>query len=97
MKNVLKTSRESTIRDRVALLKARILTSEMVIEYLVRLKNLLHDTKESLPLLEVLIKEQEGYINSNKEEMKRLSTDHPRILKDYQKRLAYSYIYTKNR
>lgn len=93
VKNWAKDSRDSIIKDRVALLKARIITSETVVEYFKKLDTFMCDSKECNTMIMVLIKEQEALIDKNKKELQKLTNEHPKLLKDYQRKLAYSLVH----
>ncbi|MFA9289082.1 MAG: cation:proton antiporter [Weeksellaceae bacterium] len=92
LKNFIKSSRESLIEERIGLLKVRIMTSTMVIEYLEKLDKLLKNTADNARHITKLVKEQKALINENKDELTKLTKEHPRLIQSYQKKLAYNLI-----
>ena len=95
IKNWGKESRQGLIRDRVALLKARVITSETVKDNFVRLNSYMSKSKTCSSVISKLIKEQQELIEKNKTELQKLSKEHPSLLKDYQKQMAYSMLQKK--
>ena len=95
MKNWAKDSRDNLIKDRVALLKARIITSETVMDYFKKLDCFMNDSKDCHSVIATLIKQQEELIEKNKKHLQLLTKEHPRLLQDYQRQLAYSMLHVK--
>ena len=95
MKNWAKDSRDNLIEDRVALLKARIITSETVMDYFKKLDCFMNDSKDCHSVIATLIKQQEELIEKNKKHLQLLTKEHPRLLQDYQRQLAYSMLHVK--
>lgn len=96
LKNILKQSEQEAIRERIGLLKARIITSEMVIEYLQKLDKCMGKKDIFTQAINTLRSEHEVFIDKNKKEFTQLSAQHPKLLKEYQKSLAYSFIVQKS-
>lgn len=91
LKQFLKQERQALIQDRIGLLKARIITSEMVIEYFNKIQKYLGQ-KEQNAIIQSLINEHKDLIKENDEELKKLTKENPRLIEMYQRKLAYSLI-----
>lgn len=96
VKRWAKDSRDSAIRDRVALLKARVITSETVREYFAKLNTFMCNSESCNMIITKLIGDQDVLIEKNRKELLKLTTEHPKLLKDYQKKLAYTLVHKKN-
>ncbi len=91
LKFIFKSSREQMIKDRLGLLKARVITSEMVIEYLTKMQRYL-ESMEQTTFIKSLIEEHLSMIKENNEELTKISKDHQTLIQDYQRQLAYNLI-----
>ena len=91
LKNIFKSSRKQLVEERIGLLKTRIITSEMVIEYLKKMDKYL-GIKEHISFIKKLIKAQEDLIVENRAELTKLSKDNPSLLAAYQRKLAYNLV-----
>ncbi|HRN71230.1 MAG TPA: cation:proton antiporter, partial [Candidatus Woesebacteria bacterium] len=91
LKQFLKEERQTLIQDRIGLLKARIVTSEMVIDYLNRIDKFLAKKEQSSIIIE-LMDEHRALIKENQEELTQLTKENPKLTEMYQKRLAYNLI-----
>lgn len=96
LKPFLRESRDVTILDRVALLKARIITSERVVEYFNRLRKIMSSHQANDAIITQLVEVQNKLISENTTELKKLTNEHPRMIREYQKNLAYSVIEKKS-
>lgn len=85
-------SEESIIYDRVALLKARLLTSEAVLDYLRRLENIVTGSKKVQKAINEVCIEHEKLIVDNTKDLHVLTKKYPTIMKSYQENLAKSFI-----
>ena len=93
LKSIFRSSRQQMIQDRLGLLKARVITSEMVIDYLTKMERYLESMSQS-KFIRSLIKEHENLIKENSEELTRLTKDNQTIIHEYQRKLAYNLIAT---
>lgn len=93
LKSIFKSSRQQMIQDRLGLLKARVITSEMVIEYLTKMERYLETMSQS-KFIKSLIKEHQELIKENSEELTKLTKDNQAVIQEYQKKLAYNLIAT---
>ncbi len=95
IKSIFKSSSKFLIEDRIGLLKARVITSDMVIEYLGKMKTYLADMSQN-KFIEILIKEHQELIIENNEELTRLTRDNQIVIQAYQRKLVYNLLSTKH-
>lgn len=95
VKNFLQMSERGLIEERLSLLKARVVASEAVLDYLERVKGSFMSRKRALQSIKAVKREHMNYIKSNETKLKELEKQYPRITKDYQKRLVYTLISNK--
>lgn len=93
LKGLFKSSRQQLIQDRIGLLKARVITSQMVMEYLEKMDKYLKNMSHS-NFIAKLIKEHKILINENNEELMKLTKENQTLMQEYQRKLAYNLIAT---
>ncbi|CAN5193412.1 Na+/H+ antiporter [soil metagenome] len=91
LKSVFKSSREQLIQDRLGLLKARIITSEMVIDYLVKMESYLKSIDQTA-FIKSLIQEHKSLIQDNNDSLTKLTKENINLIQAYQRKLAYNLI-----
>lgn len=90
-KFIFKSTRDTLLEDRISMLKVRIITSERVIEELQRFEKYLQQVLDQ-KILHKLIEEHHRLIKDNKEELLKLSSENPRVLRHYQEQLVQSVL-----
>ena len=93
LKGLFKSSRQQLIHDRIGLLKARVITSQMVMEYLEKMDKYLRNMSHS-DFITKLIKEHKQLIDENNDELMKLTKENQSLMQEYQRKLAYNLIAT---
>lgn len=92
LKNLLRESEDQHIRDRYALLKARMLASESVVGYINRVASSFRSTSDKAALATVRRLHQK-FMTDNIKEIKEIGKKYKGIVTAYQKKLAESIIF----
>lgn len=95
MKFIFKKSREETIKERISLLKARIITSKEVITYFKKLIKLLKENKIAKKEIKKIINNQSKLISKNEKHLEEITKKNQEIYLKYQKKIAYALIENK--
>lgn len=85
---------QDLITDRMSILKARILSSQDVIEHLRLLRRPLAGESKAIKAISQVIKEQEQFIKSNHQQLEALEDKYPVIAHNYQSKFIYGLIKT---
>ncbi len=91
LKQFFKSERQNLIQDRIGILKARIITSQMVVEYLNKIDKYL-GKNEHESIIKKLVKENKDLIKENNDELVKLTKENPKLTEMYQRKLAYNLI-----
>ncbi|MCS7091879.1 MAG: sodium:proton antiporter [Patescibacteria group bacterium] len=94
-KNVFKRSEEEIIKERISLLKARIITSKEVINYFKKLLDLLKDNNIVKKEIRKIISTQSKLILKNENYLEEIIRENPKVYSSYQKKVAYALITNK--
>lgn len=92
---IFKSTRDSMLEDRIGLLKARILTSEMVLGSLHKMATYMSEIGD-LAVIKSLEKEHRALISDNEKELSKLSKEHPKLVRVYQRRLVHNFLHSKS-
>ncbi len=95
LKQTIIASKQNTVHDRLCLLKTRILTSEMTIDYLVKLGKAIEGQHSNISIIKKLISGQRTLIERNQNELQQISSDYRHLIEEYERKLAYSYAFEK--
>lgn len=91
-----KDSEETIIKERFSLLKARIFTSKAVVQHFERVEKSLNDHKLMSKLIQEIKKEHQYFIEHNQTHLDILVEQHENLIKAYQRKMIYSYVYSNN-
>lgn len=92
LKQFIGVNEHTVIEERLSLLKARIVASEAVINYLDRLKKHMQNKDKALSAITEVKTEHQYYIKRNQTKFSKLEKEFPKIAKNYQKRVVYSLV-----
>lgn len=92
LRKIFKISRRHLIEERMSLLKARIVASEAVIEYLNKVNRTLKTHTKAKLAIDHVKKDHQKYIKDNQEQLIQLENQFPHIAKDYQKKIIYNLV-----
>jgi hypothetical protein len=92
LKSLFKAERLATIKERMGLLRARILTSEMVLSYLSKIEQYLQLDKPQMLFIQKLVKEHQMLMKQNEEELTKMNKENIQIARAYQKKIAFNLL-----
>jgi CPA1 family monovalent cation:H+ antiporter len=93
LRPLLGHNQESLIEERFMLLKARIIASDAVLDYLKRVGKSMLDKPEAVTAIDQVKAEHEKLKRRNQRKLRALAEDYPKLIKKYKKKLIHSLIY----
>ena len=83
---------DTLVKNRLSLLKTRLASTQSVLDYLKRIKDLFKSNENALRAISLVQSEYEYYLKKNKEQIKSLSKKYPDANKKHQEEVIYSFI-----
>lgn len=88
---LMKQTKRDLIKDRLAVLQARIIASTKVVEYLQKVKKLLNNNIVSVEILNRILSEHEHMRLRNHYQMQAIQREYPRTYEAFERELVHSY------
>ncbi len=83
---------ETLIKNRLALLNTRIVATDAVLEYLIRIEGLFSNNKRASSAIRLIESEYKFYLDKNKKQVDDIKKQYPKLSKEHQKEYLYSFI-----